>query len=111
DLGEELGSVRPDHVRDAIRGVWVGWILLGELPRESYLLGIDVGHGEATDRAVVLQHVDCTPVRELPDGERRDVGERPFVLERRRQQLAGLRDEPLIFGEALLRLVELRRPD
>ena len=109
DLGEELGPQRPDHVRHALRGVGVGRILLGELVRESHLLGIYMRDGEAADRTVLLHHVDRTPVREPRNCEGSDVGERPFVLERRREQLAGLRDEPVILGEALLRLVELCR--
>ena len=68
DLAEELRLERADDIRYAVGGVRVGGILLGQLVRPSHLVRIDVRNGQALDRAVPRDHVDCAPVGEPGHG-------------------------------------------
>ena len=67
--------------------------------------------GEAFDRPFVSDHVDRAPVGEVGDGQLCEIGERHLVVERRREQLARLRDEFLVLGPLPLVLVEPGGPD
>lgn len=111
NLGEELRPARADDVGDAVRSIRIGRIPLPQLVRPAHLLGVHVRHGQPAERTVLLDHVDRAPVGEAGDRERRDVGQRRLVVQRRAEQFARLRDEPLILREPLLCFVQLRGPD
>ena len=62
-----------------------------------------MGHDDVADLPV-LEDVHRTPVRDTRDGQPRHVAQGGAVIERRREDRAGLRQEAL----ALTRLVHLR---
>ena len=82
DLREQLGLPRANDVGHAVRGVWVGRILLRELVGPANLLRIDVRDGQALDRPVRGDHVDRAPVGEAGNGKPGEVRECRLVVER-----------------------------
>ena len=98
NLREELRLLRSDDVGDAVLRIRVGRIPLRQIVRPPHLLRVDVGDGEPFDRPVLGDDVDRAPVCEVRDSEGREICERGFVVERRREELAGLCDEALVVG-------------
>ena len=109
DLAEELRLERADDIRYAVGGVRVGGILLGQLVRPSHLVRIDVRNGQALDRAVPRDHVDCAPVGEPGHRESGHVRQGRLVVERGGEELARFRDERPVGSQLPLLLVERGR--
>ena len=104
DLLVQLRLARADHVRHAGDGVGVGRVARLELAGGAHTLGVGVGHGDALEAAVGRPDVDGAPVGQARDDQARELAEGLAVVERAREDRAGLGEEAqgLLGGLALV---------
>ena len=99
--------MRPQHLMDRAAAVGASGKPPLELPGRCFARGIAVRDRNAPKGAARPDEVDGAPVGEHRYGQPRDGGERRFVVERRRQRGARLRQK----SEGLLDLAALRDVD
>ena len=87
---------------DPLRRVRVGRIARAELERLLADIGIDVSQRLPLEQAAVGQHLDGAPVRQLRDGEVRDLDKQLVGVERGGEYLAAPREEALALLGALV---------
>jgi hypothetical protein len=93
-LGHDLGLAAGQHVGQRGRDVGAGQRPGLQRAGEVLAAGIGVGDGETAKLAVLAHHVDRAPVGQRPGHEAGETGEGHRVVERRRQDPAGLGEQP-----------------
>ena len=106
--GKNSGSPVRSTCGHAGRRIGVGRVALLQLVGPADLVGVLVRDREPLDLPVGADDVDRAPVGEARDAELRDLAERVVVVERRREQLARLREEGHPLAQRLLGRVQAR---
>ena len=81
-IGERLGHARPDHPRHRMLPLGKRRVPGSEQVGKSLFRRVAVNRGDAFDPAVRRPHVDQAQLREVPDHELRELGERRRIVER-----------------------------
>jgi hypothetical protein len=90
DLVDDLRGAAADDLGRSAGIAHAGRIALVVLTREAHARGVDVRDGHRAQVALRVRHAHAAPVGELRDGEAGDARERLLVVQRRREQIAGL---------------------